>query len=63
MRVPSVPAPHAALIWSVIVPADGTSAANCKERRLRCVPVLWQLSDKTLLACKLACGMLQVKKQ
>ena len=49
---------HAALIWSVIVPADGTSAANSKERRLRCVPVLRQLSDKTLLACKLACGVL-----
>ena len=39
-------------IWSVIVPADGTSAAHWRERRLRCVPVIWQLSDKPLLACK-----------
>jgi hypothetical protein len=58
MRVLLVPAPHAALIWSVTVPADGTSAANSKERRLRCVPVLRQLSDKTLLACEYASGVL-----
>jgi hypothetical protein len=59
MRVLSAPAPHTS-IWSVIVPADGTSAANCEQRRLRCVAVLWQLSDKPLLVGKITYGVLYV---
>jgi hypothetical protein len=60
MRAPSAPAPHAALLGSVIVPADGTSAAHWRERRLRCVPVIWQLSGKPLLACKPTGGVPQM---
>jgi hypothetical protein len=42
------------------VPADGTSAAHWRERRLRCVPVIWQLSGKPLLACRPTGGVPQM---
>ena len=32
------------------MPADGTSAATARKRRVRYVCVFWQLSDKPLLA-------------
>jgi hypothetical protein len=38
-----------AYLQIVIMPADGISAANWEERRLRYVAVLGQLSDKPCL--------------
>ena len=52
MRVPSAPAVRSKVDLQIeIVPADGTSAAKLRKRRLRYVAVFGQLSDKPMLVC------------
>jgi hypothetical protein len=52
MRVPSAPAVRSKVDLQIeIVPADGTSAAKLRKRRLRYVAVSGQLSDKPMLVC------------
>jgi hypothetical protein len=50
-------------IWSVIVPTDGTRAANMRDRGLRYVADFEQLSDKPLLASVLLFGVSKRKAQ
>jgi hypothetical protein len=46
--------PIAALIELFVVPADGTSAANLKKRRLRYASVLRALGQAKRLVCMLS---------
>ena len=46
LLVPTAPAMQASNFQIEIVPADGTSAAKFKERRLRYAFVLWAAPDK-----------------
>ena len=50
-------------IWSVIVPADGTSAATEGNGDFGTSPIFGQLSDKPLLACDSLYGVSEVKEQ
>ncbi len=53
--------PNANSIWSVIVPADGTSAATEGNGDFGTSPIFGQLSDKPLLASIWLCGVSDVK--
>jgi hypothetical protein len=48
-------------ILSVIVPADGTSAATVRNGDFGTSPIFGQLSDKPLLASIWLCGVSDVK--
>jgi hypothetical protein len=49
-------------IWSVIVPADGTSAATDGNGDFGTSPIFGQLSDKPALACIWVSGVTDVKR-
>ena len=50
-------------IWNIIVPADGTRAANVGTGDFGTSPIFVQLSDKPLLASILLCGASERKAQ
>ena len=51
MRLLRVAPKRSSILWSVIVPADGTRAANVETGDFDTSPIFVQLSDKPPLAC------------